>query len=129
MWFGAMSRIQRWLPDATFTPPNAQDVNGILTTVPDVAGVPYDQAAAQLTQAGFQVADGGYRSSGFATDSVAFTSPSGGSQAGSGTVVTIYRSDGTPFVPPKRHQGNGNGNGNGGGNGGGGNHNGGPGPG
>jgi membrane peptidoglycan carboxypeptidase len=129
MWFGAMSRIQRWLPDATFTPPNAQDVNGILTTVPDVAGVPYDQAAAQLTQAGFQVADGGYRSSGFATDSVAFTSPSAGSQAGSGTVVTIYRSDGTPFVPPKRHQGNGNGNGNGGGNGGGGNHNGGPGPG
>ena len=113
MWFGAMSQIQKWLPDATFTPPNGQDVNGVLTTVPDVAGVPYDQAAAQLTQAGFQVADGGYRNSGFATDSVAFTTPSAGSQAASGTVVTIYRSNGTPFVPPKHHRANGNGGGNG----------------
>ena len=50
MWYGAMSQIQQWLPDATFTPPNGQDVNGVLTTVPDVAGVPYDQAAQQLSR-------------------------------------------------------------------------------
>ncbi len=132
MWYGAMSQIQRWLPDATFTPPNGQDVNGVLTTVPDVAGVPYDQAAAQLTQAGFQVSDGGYRNSGYSTDSVAYTSPGAGSQSASGTVVTIFRSNGTPFVPRNNGHGHGNGNGNGNGNGGGGgggNHDGGPGPG
>jgi membrane peptidoglycan carboxypeptidase len=130
MWYGAMNQIQNWLPDATFTPPNGQDVNGVLTTVPDVAGVPYDQAAAQLTQAGFQVADGGYRNSGYSTDSVAYTSPGAGSQTASGTVVTIFRSNGTPFVPRNNGNGHGNGHGNGNGNGGGGgNHNGGPGPG
>ncbi len=107
MWYGAMSQIQQWLPDATFTPPNGQDINGVLTTVPDVAGMPYDQAAQQLKDAGFQVADGGYRSSGYAADTVAYTSPGGGTQIASGTVVTIYRSNGTPYVPPKPHNGGG----------------------
>ena len=93
MWYDAMSEIQNWLPDATFTPPNGQDVNGVLTTVPDVAGLPYDQAAQQLTQAGFQVADGGYRNSGYAADTVAYTNPGAGSQIASGTVITIYRSE------------------------------------
>ena len=113
MWYGAMSQIQKWLPDATFTPPNGQDVNGVLTTVPDVSGVPYDQAATQLRQAGFQVADGGYRNSGYSTDTVAYTSPGAGSQIASGSVITIYRSNGTPFVPQGNGPGNGNGNGNG----------------
>jgi len=118
MWYGAMSQIQNWLPDATFTPPNGQDVNGVLTTVPDVAGVPYDQAAQQLTDAGFQVADGGYRNSGYSADTVAYTSPGAGSQAASGTVITIYRSNGTPYVPPTHHGNHhGNGPGNGPGNG------------
>src|SRR5436305_10668700 len=51
MWYDAMKVIQQWLPDATFTPPNGTDVNGVLTTVPDVSGQPYGQAAKQLTQA------------------------------------------------------------------------------
>jgi membrane peptidoglycan carboxypeptidase len=116
MWYDAMSKIQNWLPDATFTPPNGQDINGIQTSVPDVAGMPYDQAAHLLKQAGFQVTDGGYRHSGYAVDTVAYTSPSGGSQTASGTPITIYRSNGTPYVPPKHHHGGHNnkpGNGNG----------------
>jgi membrane peptidoglycan carboxypeptidase len=107
MWYDAMSRIQNWLPDATFTPPNGQDINGVLTTVPDLSGMPFDQAARQLKQAGFQVADGGYRNSGYAVDTVAYTNPGGGSQVASGTVVTIYRSNGTPAPPPTHHHGNG----------------------
>jgi membrane peptidoglycan carboxypeptidase len=108
MWYDAMSRIQNWLPDATFTPPNGQDINGVLTTVPDVSGMPFDQASRQLKQAGFQVADGGYRNSGYAVDTVAYTNPGGGSQVASGTVVTIYRSNGTPAPPPPtHHHGNG----------------------
>jgi membrane peptidoglycan carboxypeptidase len=119
MWYDAMRVIQQWLPDATFTPPNGNDINGVLTTVPDVSGLPYDQAAQQIKQAGFTVVDGGYRDSGNPKDTVAYTSPSGGSQVASGTAITIYRSDGTPYVPPKHHNsgnngpGNGNGNGNG----------------
>jgi membrane carboxypeptidase/penicillin-binding protein len=121
MWYDAMSKIQNWLPDATFTPPNGQDINGIQTTVPDVAGIPYDQAARQLKQAGFLVTDGGYRHSGYPVDTVAYTNPAGGAQTASGTAITIYRSNGTPYVPPPRHHhhggghhdhpGNGNGNG------------------
>jgi membrane peptidoglycan carboxypeptidase len=108
MWYDAMSKIQNWLPDATFTPPNGQDISGVQTTVPDVAGMPYDQAANQLKQAGFQVTDGGYRSSGYAVDTVAYTNPGAGSLVPSGTPITIYRSDGTPYVPPKPHHGGGN---------------------
>jgi membrane carboxypeptidase/penicillin-binding protein len=107
MWYDAMRVIQQWLPDATFTPPNGNDVNGVLTNVPDVGGMPYDQAAQQLRQAGFSVVDGGYRDSGYPKDTVAYTSPGGGSQVPSGSTVTIYRSDGTPYVPP-RHPSGGN---------------------
>jgi membrane peptidoglycan carboxypeptidase len=105
MWYDAMKVIQQWLPDATFTPPSGEDVNGVLTTVPDVGGLPYDQAAEQIRGAGFTVVDGGYRDSGYPKDTVAYTSPSGGSQVASGTNVTIYRSDGTPYVAPHRHHG------------------------
>jgi membrane peptidoglycan carboxypeptidase len=123
MWYDAMKVIQQWLPDATFTPPNGSDVNGVLTTVPDVSGEPYSQAAKQLTQAGFTVTDGGYRNSGYPRDDVAYTFPSGGAQVASGASVTIYRSDGTPYVAPRPHfngggnNGPGNGHGHGHGNG------------
>jgi membrane peptidoglycan carboxypeptidase len=108
MWYDAMRVIQQWLPDATFTPPNGNDVNGVLTTVPDVGGLPFEQAAQQIREAGFAVADGGYTDSANPQDTVAFTSPAGGSQVGSGTTVTIYRSDGTPKVT--RHHGGDHGN-------------------
>ncbi|MBO0846587.1 MAG: penicillin-binding protein [Nocardioides sp.] len=107
MWGDAMHVIQQWLPNTDFVAPNANEIRGVLTTVPDVAGLPYDQAAAALRQAGFHVADGGYVNSSYAADTVAYTSPSGGSQAGSGTTILIYRSDGTPFVPPQKHHHNG----------------------
>ena len=81
MWYDAMRVIQNWLPDATFTPPNGNDVNGVLTTVPSVGGLPYDQAAQQIKQAGFAVADGGYRDSGYPQDTVAYTSPGSGSRS------------------------------------------------
>jgi membrane peptidoglycan carboxypeptidase len=114
MWYDAMKVIQNWLPNATFTPPNGNAVNGVLTTLPDVNGMPYAQAASQLKAAGFNVADGGYRDSGYPVDTVAYTSPSGGSQVPSGGLVTIYRSDGTPYVPPQRHHGGGHHQGGGG---------------
>jgi beta-lactam-binding protein with PASTA domain len=80
----------------------------VLTTVPDVGGQPYAAAQHQLEQMGFTVADGGYRDSGYPKDTVAYTSPGGGTQVSSGTAITIYRSDGSPYVPPRRHTGGGN---------------------
>jgi membrane peptidoglycan carboxypeptidase len=110
MWFDAMKVVQQWLPDATFTPPNGNEVNGVLTTVPDVGGYAYNAAAQALRDAGFSVADGSYRDSSYPQDTVAYTDPQGGSQVASGTTVTIYRSDGTPYVPPRRHKHHGGGN-------------------
>ena len=111
MWYDAMKIIQQWLPDATFTPPNSADVAGVLTSVPDLAGVPFDQAAAQLRQAGFQVTDGGYRNSGYAKDTVAYTTSSVGAQGPSGSVITVYRSSGHPAPPPGGGHGHGHGHG------------------
>src|SRR5204862_2651380 len=79
MWYDAMRVIQNYLPDATFTPPNGNDINGVLTTVPHVSGLPYDQAAQQIRQAGFVVADGGSRDSASPRHSVAYTGPGRGS--------------------------------------------------
>ncbi|MGC4112867.1 MAG: penicillin-binding protein [Nocardioides sp.] len=111
MWYDAMKVIQQWLPDATFTPPSGQDVNGVLTSVPDVGGASYDSAAQQLKAAGFTVVNGGYRDSGYAKGTVAYTSPGAGSQVASGTSITVYLSDGTPAPPPHHHGGNGHGHG------------------
>ena len=132
MWYGAMSQIQNWLPDATFTPPNGQDVNGVLTTVPDVAGVPYDQAAQQLQAAPAS------RSPTVATATPATPptrsptpAPAPGSQTASGTTdhdLPLQRHAVRPADPPRERQPDGNGNGNGNGTATG-NGNGGPGPG
>jgi hypothetical protein len=113
MWGDAMHVIQQWLPNTDFVPPNANEINGVLTSVPDVSGMPYDQASQQLQQAGFTVADGGYRDSGNPADTVAYTDPAAGAQIPSGSAITIYRSDGTPAPPPKHHHGGNNGPGGG----------------
>ena len=105
MWYDAMRIIQNCLPDATFTPPNGNDVNGVLTTVPDVGGQPFAQAAAAAQAGGLHRGRRRLPRLGLSKDTVAYTSPGGGTQVASGTTVTIYRSDGTPYVPPRRHHG------------------------
>src|SRR3569623_2560927 len=108
MWFDAMKAIQQWLPNATFTSPDGSQVNGVQLTVPAVGGQPFDAAKHQLEQMGFTVVDGGYRDSGYPKDTVAYTTPGAGTQPSSGSPVTQYRSDGTPYVPPRRHHSGGN---------------------
>ncbi len=126
MWGDAMKVIQQWLPDENFVKPTAQDVAGVLTTVPDTGGMSVEQAQQVLKDAGFTPVLGGYRDSPNPLDTVAYTTPSAGSQAGSGDTITIYQSTGHVYVPPQHHGGGGNGGG-GGGNGGGGGKPGGPG--
>ncbi|HEU4810718.1 MAG TPA: transglycosylase domain-containing protein [Nocardioides sp.] len=118
MWGDAMKVIQQWLDDEDFVAPSSEDVAGVLTTVPDTAGMSVEQAQQLLEAAGFVVELAGYKSSAYARDSVAYTYPAGGSTLGSGATVKIYQSDGTPYVPPPKHNGGGGGGGNDGGGGG-----------
>ncbi|KQQ42662.1 MULTISPECIES: penicillin-binding protein [unclassified Nocardioides] len=121
MWGDAMKAVDDQLDDDNFVAPSGTDVEGVLTTIPDVAGLSLTEAQSQLSSAGFGYTYGGYRDTGYAADSVAYTYPSGGESAPSGTAITIYQSTGVVPQPvaPSTPQGGGGG-GNGGGNGGGG---------
>lgn len=102
IWGNAFKAIAPFLPDETFTPPSTEDVQGVLVTVPTIAsGTSVDSATATLEAAGFNVVNGGYVDSAAARGTVAYISPGGGTQLGSGDVVTIYVSDGSPPKPPK----------------------------
>ncbi len=124
MWGDAMHVIDDWLSNEDFVAPSAVDVKGVMTSVPSTGGMSVDEAQTLLAEAGFSVTIGSQRDSGYPQGTVAYTSPGSGSQLASGSNVTIYPSDGTPYVPPKKKdkkkddkkQPNGNGNGNGNGN-------------
>jgi membrane peptidoglycan carboxypeptidase len=124
IWGDAMAAISAKLPYEDFQAPPGDEIAGVLSTVPDVAGQSVEAATATLQGAGFAVADGGQVNSEVAAGTVAYTSPSGGTALSSGDTVTLYTSTGT--VPPPENsggggggggRGNGNGNGNGGGRG------------
>ncbi len=118
MWAQAMQAVDDHLDSVDFVPPSAVDVNGVPTTVPSTAGMSLEAATSTLEAAGFQAIDGGTTASASPAGTVAYTSPSGGSSAPSGSVVTIYESTGSPPPkPPRSHGGGGNGNGNGNGHG------------
>jgi hypothetical protein len=87
--------------------------------MPSLGGLSPSTAAARLRDAGFIPTIGPYVDSSYPVGTVAYTSPSAGSTVGTGSGVTIYVSDGTPYVAPQpspRAGGNGGGNGNGNGN-------------
>jgi len=119
MWGDAMHVIEQWLPDESFDQPNPQTIAGQTVTVPSLYGRNPGEAASILRKAGFSPVIGPTVDSGNAAGTVAYTSPGSGAQVSTGSVVTIYVSDGTPYVAPQP-QNNGGGGGGGGGNGGGG---------
>jgi membrane peptidoglycan carboxypeptidase len=104
MWSAAMQAIAQWLPDTDFHLPSGEDIKGLLLEIPSVYGMGPDRAQRILEKAGFNVtlAPGEVDSS-YAEGTVAYTSPGIGATTGSGDLVTIYLSDGTPYVkPPKK---------------------------
>ncbi len=118
IWGDAMAAASAKLPYEDFQTPPGDEIAGVLSTVPDVAGQSVEAATAALQAAGFTVADGGQVNSETGAGLVAYTSPEGGAQLSSGDTVTLYTSTG--YVPPPPSAGNsGNGGGNGNGNGGG----------
>ena len=99
-WGLAMKAVQQWLPDTEFTSPDPLTIKGKTVTVPSVYGFAPDEAARVLREAGFFPTIGPTVDSGNAAGTVAYLSPSSGSEVGTGSSVTIYISDGTPYVAP-----------------------------
>ncbi|MDT0200515.1 penicillin-binding protein [Nocardioides sp. AE5] len=100
MWGDAFKAVEQWLDDEDFVKPDPTDITGIPKAVPNVNGQSVDAARKALEEAGFKVQVGGQRASGYRRGAVAFTNPSGGGNAPSGSVITIYTSTGTPPPPP-----------------------------
>ena len=102
IWDQAMSTIAEWLDDANFEIPPPGEIKGFLLTVPDTGGMSVERATKLLESKGYSVTvSSGQVDSGYAQGTVAYTSPGRGAEASSGDVITIYVSDGTPYVKPK----------------------------
>ena len=119
IWGDAMHAIQQYLPNVDFTTPDPTTIAGRYVTVPSVNGYSVSSASEQLRKAGFSPVVGPYVDSSYPYGTVAYTSPGGGTSAGTASTVTIYVSDGSPAPAPQPSQNNGGGNGGNGGNGGG----------
>ncbi|HSX65978.1 penicillin-binding protein [Nocardioides sp.] len=103
IWDAAMDAVAQWLPDTPFEVPSGEDIKGVLVKVPSVYGMNTEEARRVLEDAGFKVEiSGGQVDSSYPQGTVAYTSPSIGDTTGSGDLVTIYVSDGTPYVPPPK---------------------------
>ena len=120
MWGDAMKVIEQWLADVDFTSPDPRTIKGKMVTVPSVYGYSPEEAAKVLREAGLVPTIGPMVSSANAYGTVAYLDPGSGTEVGSGSTVTIYVSDGTPYVPPPPPPNNGGGGNDGGGTGGGG---------
>ena len=101
IWGDAMKAVEQHLDDDTFAAPNPRTIEGQRVPVPSVYGQSPEQAARILREAGFEPVVGPTVDSANATGTVAYLSPSSGSEAPTGSTVTIYLSDGTPYVKPK----------------------------
>ena len=119
MWGDAMKVVQQYIADKEFESPDPQTIKGQTVTVPSLYGQNPEAASDALRRAGFLPVIGSTVDSANAEGTVAYLNPGSGSEIPTGSSVTIYVSDGTPYVPPKPKRKNGGGNG-GGGNGGGG---------
>jgi membrane peptidoglycan carboxypeptidase len=101
MWGDAMKVIQNYLPDESFSSPNPQTIAGQTVTVPSLGGQSTDAAAEALRKAGFTPVVGPSVDSSYASGTVAYLSPGSGASVSTGSTVTIYVSDGTPYVAPQ----------------------------
>lgn len=121
MWANAMRPVIGKYDNEDFVSPSAVSVQGESTQIPSTSGMSTSQAMQTLRGAGFNPIRGGTTNSASPAGTVAYTSPSGGSYAPSGSVITVYESNG--IAPPKPNNGkkkpNNNGNNGGRGNGGG----------
>jgi membrane peptidoglycan carboxypeptidase len=95
IWGAAMHRVQKFLPDTSFVPPDPTAILGRPAVVPDVEGLSAEDAAVELRTAGFVPTVGSYVDSTLGKGSVASTTPIAGARIGTGSAVTLNVSDGT----------------------------------
>ncbi|WP_153395923.1 penicillin-binding protein [Ornithinicoccus halotolerans] len=88
MWKELMDAAHEGMPVEEFDTPSDAIMEGELVTIPDVTGLPVDEAIQQVGAAGFTV-EKVEVSSGQPAGHVAYTSPGSGSQARTGSVVEI----------------------------------------
>ncbi len=101
IWGDAMHVIEQWLDDEDFEVPPAGEIAGFMVSVPSVGGQTVEEATRTLKGMGFEVSvASGEVDSSYAEGLVAYTAPGAGSQTGSGATITLYVSDGSPYVPP-----------------------------
>ncbi|MDQ6649944.1 MAG: penicillin-binding protein [Actinomycetota bacterium] len=102
IWSRTMRGALAGTPETQFAPPDPTIIAGLEEPVPDVRGLPVDQAAAALQAAGFvvRVAAGQAPAAPIGAGLVAFTTPSGGSTSQPGTTVVITVSNGQAPPPP-----------------------------
>jgi len=101
IWSRTMRAALDGTPGSQFAPPDPTIIAGLQEPIPDVRGMPVDQAAGILQSAGFvvRVATAQVPAAPVAAGLVAFTTPSGGQTAQPGTTVIISVSNGQ-FPPP-----------------------------
>ncbi len=96
IWGQAMHAIESQLPDEAFVRPDPTAISGQIVNVPKVAGLSAAEAADKLRNAGFVPNVGRYVDSKLPKGQVAYTTPVAGARVGTGTLVTMFISDGTP---------------------------------
>jgi membrane peptidoglycan carboxypeptidase len=101
VWGDAMKAVEEYVPDETFTRPDPSTIQGMLIPVPSLYGQSISSASEALRQAGFNPVVGPEVDSSNSRGTVAYLSPGSGGSAPSGSTVTIYVSDGSPYVAPK----------------------------
>ena len=102
IWAATMIAASQGLPQQNFPPPPATTQLGQNAGVPNVAGLDLATASGALSAAGLTPVQGGTSPSGYPYGTVVFTTPGSGSQATTGSVVTMYTSSGPApvYVPP-----------------------------
>ena len=95
IWGQAMQRLDDFLPNKSFVPPDPNASLGRPATVPDVTGLSAEEAAVRLRDAGFVPMVGTYVDSTLAKGGIASTTPIAGAVIGTGSAVTLNVSDGT----------------------------------
>jgi beta-lactam-binding protein with PASTA domain len=101
IWRTAMSAALDGVPVQDLSAADATVADGNRIPVPDVSGMPYDQAKQTIADAGFGVRSGGFVSAGPTPFGITpYTSPRAGRLVTAGTSITVYVSNGrTPPAP------------------------------
>ena len=95
IWQRTMSAALQGAPVIAFENPDKDATNGKKVEVPDVRGLPLDEAESTLVSAGFAVRNGGRVSAApVPAGAAASTSPSAGSDLTVGATVTLFTSTG-----------------------------------